>query len=309
MIDGQIISSTGKEYEVKTADGKIIRCVVKGKLRTMGLRSTNPVAVGDEVTIDYDAGKKLGLITTLKDRRNFIVRKATNLSWQYQILVANVDNVFLMVTLSQPKTHWAFIDRFLVSAEAYGVPVTILINKTDLYTTPDLKDEQVYLKAVYETIGYTVLDLSIKNNEGLDIVEQTANGKNNALVGNSGTGKSSLIKALLPDANVKIGELSQIHQTGKNTTSSTRLYFLDDTTTIIDTPGVKGFGLVNFEKKHLSHYFPEIFSIGRDCAFADCTHTHEPQCAVKQAVEKGQIAPTRYDSYLDMFFDDEKKYR
>ena len=306
---GLVIKVTGKEYSVITDDKKIYKCVIKGNLRIKGFKATNPVAIGDSVEFEWDEEKGLGFITKILDRKNYIIRKATKLSRQFQIIAANIDQAFLVVTIINPPTHTKFIDRFLATAEAYGIPATIIFNKTDLYTTEELQEELFYLENVYKEIGYGVIKTSVTENVNIDEVREATKNKINLFTGHSGVGKSSLIKALIPDIEIKIGSLSEYHLKGKNTTSHSEMFELPYGGYLIDTPGIKGFGLYEFDKKELSHFFPEIFKIGRNCEFKDCTHTHEPGCAVKEAVEEGLIAFTRYESYLDIFFDEDDKYR
>jgi ribosome biogenesis GTPase len=308
-LEGLVIKVTGKEYLVKTQDAKKYMCVIKGSLRVKDFKATNPVAIGDIVSFEWNEEKKLGFIKDIKERRNYIIRKSAKLSKQFQIIAANIDQAFLVATLINPPTSTEFIDRFLATAEAYNIPATIIFNKIDLYTTKELQEDLFFLENVYKEIGYNVLKISVKENINLDQVQEATKNKINLFTGHSGVGKSSLIKALIPDIEIKIGNLSHYHLKGKNTTSHSEMFELPYGGYLIDTPGIKGFGLYEFKKEELSHFFPEIFKIGRNCEFNNCTHTHEPGCAVKKAVEEGIIAYTRYESYLDIFFDENEKYR
>ncbi len=307
--EGLVIKVTGKEYLIKTKDHKKYKCVIKGNLRTKEFKATNPVAIGDIVEFEWDEEKNLGFIREIKDRKNYIIRKSAKLSKQFQIIAANIDRAFLVATLINPPTSTEFIDRFLATAEAYNIPATIIFNKIDLYTTDELQEDLFFLENVYKEIGYDVIKISVKENKNLEEVREATKNKINLFTGHSGVGKSSLIKALIPGIEIKIGNLSEYHLKGKNTTSHSEMYELPYGGYLIDTPGIKGFGLYEFKKEELSHFFPEIFRIGQNCEFNDCTHTHEPGCAVKAAVEEGLIAYTRYESYLDIFFDENEKYR
>ncbi|MCD6366314.1 MAG: ribosome small subunit-dependent GTPase A [Bacteroidales bacterium] len=306
---GQVVKSTGKEYEIVVADGTKKTAVIKGNLRTKTFKSTNPVAIGDFVWIEFEDDDDKVFITGIDDRKNFIIRKSAKLSKQYQILAANIDQAFLMVTLENPKTSTTFIDRFLVTAEAYSVPVTLLFNKIDLYVSEALQDELFFLKSVYKSLGYGVVEMSVTEKINVDKVRKITENKVSLISGHSGTGKSSLIKELIPDIEIEIGDLSEYHRVGQNTTSFSQMYKLSQSGYLIDTPGIKGFGLFDFEKSEISHFFPEIFEIGKQCEFDDCTHTHERNCSVKEAVEEGVISITRYESYLDIYFDENEKYR
>ncbi len=309
LSEGLVIKVTGKEYLVSTNDGSKYKCVIKGSLRVKEFKATNPVAIGDYVEFEWDESKELGYIRNIKERKNYIIRKSAKLSKQFQIIAANIDHAFLVVTLINPPTSTEFIDRFLATAEAYNIRAGLIFNKIDLYDTQELQDELFYLETVYKQIGYDVLKISVKENINLEQVIEITKNKINLFTGHSGVGKSSLIKALIPDIEIKIGNLSEYHLKGKNTTSHSEMFEFPYGGYLIDTPGIKGFGLYEFKKNEISHFFPEIFEIGRNCEFNDCTHTHEPGCAVKKAVEEGLIAPTRYESYLDIYFDENEKYR
>ena len=307
--EGLVIRNTGSWYVVLTDCGRAFECKVKGNFRLKGIRSTNPVAVGDRVRITPGADGETALITEITDRRNYIIRRASNLSKQSHIIAANIDQAALLVTVSHPEVSTTFIDRFLASAEAYRVPVLLLFNKVDLCSS----DELSYMDAVcrlYSSLDYTCLRLSAKEGAGLDEVRSHLQGKTTLLSGNSGVGKSTLLNALLPDAQARTAEISEAHQTGMLTTTFSQMFFLPQGGALIDTPGIKGFGTFDMERTEVAHYFREIFQVGQECRFDDCTHTHEPGCAVLQAVEEHRIAQSRYTSYLSMLEDkDEDRYR
>ncbi len=311
MQQGLVIKNTGSWYIVRIADGTELSCKIKGNLRLKGFRCTNPVAVGDVVNLEMkDDGT--AFIRSIEPRRNYIIRRASNLSREFQILAANLDLAVLVVTLVNPETSTVFIDRFLATAEAYNVPVTIVFNKIDLLTEPEdreLLDAIVYL---YRSIGYTVIPMSVVTGEGLDVLREQLRGKTALFSGNSGVGKSSIINSLVPNAKLKVGDISEVHHTGMHTTTFSEMLDIpgDDAGHIIDTPGVKGFGTIDFEKSEIAHYFPEIFKVSKDCRYGNCTHTHEPGCAVLAAVEQSLISQSRYNSYLSIMEDtDPDKYR
>lgn len=311
-MTGLIVRNTGSWYDVRTDGGQLFACKVKGNFRLRGIRSTNPVAVGDWVEI------KDGFITEIRDRRNYIIRRASNLSKQSHIIAANVDLACLVVTVAHPETSTTFIDRFLASAEAYRVPVVLIFNKVDLYDA----DERRYLEAVmtlYRQLDYPCFAVSAVTGEGLsaDVQSHESAGllaflkdKTSLFSGNSGVGKSTLLNRLVPNANVRTAELSAAHDQGLHTTTFSEMFDLPGGGAIIDTPGIRGFGTFDFEPEEVSHYFREIFPIGRECRFSNCTHTHEPGCAVLAALDNQSIAVSRYQSYLSMLTDkDEGKYR
>lgn len=307
-MQGTVIKSSGSVYGVRAIDGTVVDCRVKGNFRLKGIRSTNPVAVGDNVIFDMREDGTAYIVDIL-ERKNYIVRKASNLSKQSHILAANLDLCFLIVTVSHPVTATTFIDRFLASAEAYRVPVVIVFNKTDLYNNTE-QEELEYLTALYESIGYRCLHTSTVTNSGIDTLKEMMQGKTSLFAGNSGVGKSSLVNAISPEIAAKVGEISKTHDTGMHTTTYTEMFEFMPDSYIVDTPGVKGFGTFDMEVEEISHYFVEFFELSKDCRYGNCTHTHEPGCAVLEALEKGEIAPSRYQSYLSMLEDKEEgKYR
>lgn len=309
MQTGLVIRNTGSWYTVKTDDGgQLIDCKIKGNFRLKGIRSTNPVAVGDHVTI-VPNNEGTAFITDISDRRNYIIRKASNLSKQSHIIAANVDQAILVVTVNYPQTSTTFIDRFLASAEAYRIPVVLIFNKVDILDDDELRYLDMMIN-LYETVGYECRSISAERGDGVESVMQLLAGKVTVLSGNSGVGKSTLINRLLPDANLRTAEISDAHNTGMHTTTFSEMLPLPSGGYIIDTPGIKGFGTFNIEPEELSGYFKEIFRFSRDCRFSNCTHTHEPGCAVLKAVEEHYIAASRYQSYLSMLDDKEEgKYR
>ena len=308
MEQGIVIKSTGSHYRVLHGDGKITDCVIRGKFREKNLRTTNPVAVGDNVKFDFKPDSNTGIITELLDRRNYILRKATNLSKEFQIIAANVDHLFLMITIILPETPVEFIDRFLMTAEAYRVPATIIINKTDLYGEAETKRME-YLESLYTRIGYECLRLSIIKNQGLEILKTRMKGKINLLAGNSGVGKTTLINALNPALNLKTEAISDYHKQGKHVTTFPEMHPMPFGGFVIDSPGIRGFGVIDMEKNEIYHFFPEIFRTSKECRFYNCLHFDEPGCAVRDAVETGAIDPLRYRSYLNILNDNNRKYR
>lgn len=306
-MQGLVIKNTGSWNIVLGDDGATYECKVKGNFRLRGIRSTNPVAVGDRVSlVPNDSGR--AFITDISDRKNYIIRKSTNLSKQSSILASNVDMAYLVVTIAHPTTSTTFIDRFLASAEAYRVPVSIIINKSDLLTA----DEQRHacaLEKLYTQIGYAVMRTDALHDD-LSELRMQLSGRVSLFAGNSGVGKSTLLSALIPGLNLKTAEISSAHDTGMHTTTFSEMFAVPSGGWVIDTPGVRGFGTFDMEREEVSHYFPEIFAISHDCRFGGCTHTHEPGCAVLRAVEEKSIAESRYASYLSMLDDkDEGKYR
>ena len=301
-MKGLVIKNTGSWYTVLTDDGLTADCKIKGNFRLRGIRSTNPIAVGDRVEV------RDGFIIEIEDRRNYIIRKSINLSKQSHILAANVDQALLVVTVSKPETSTTFIDRFLASAEAYRVPVILIFNKTDLLSDDELRYQQMMIQ-LYETIGYECRAISAERGDGIEELRPLLEGKITLLSGNSGVGKSTIINRLVPTANQRVADISDAHQTGMHTTTFSEMISLENGW-LIDTPGIKGFGTFDMEREELTSYFKEIFEFSKQCRFSDCTHTHEPGCAVLKAVEDHYIAQSRYQSYLSMLDDkDENKYR
>ena len=306
-MKGLVIKNTGSWYTVLTDDDQLIDCKIKGNFRLKGIRSTNPVAVGDRVQIVPNS-EGTAMITEIEDRRNYIIRKSINLSKQSHIIAANVDQALLVVTVTNPQTSTTFIDRFLASAEAYRVPVVLIFNKTDLLDEQDLHYQQMMVH-LYESIGYDCRQVSASKGEGVEELRPLLEGKITLLSGNSGVGKSTLINQLVPHANLRTAEISDAHNLGQHTTTFSEMIPLGGGW-LIDTPGIKGFGTFDMEPEELTSYFREIFQFSKDCRFSNCTHTHEPGCAVLQALEDHYIAPSRYQSYLSMMEDkDEGKYR
>ncbi len=308
-MKGLVIKNTGSWYTVRTADGHLVDCKVKGNFRLKGIKSTNPVAIGDYVDFT-PLQDNTALITSIDERRNYIVRKSTNLSKQSHILAANLDQCLLIVTVNHPVTTTTFIDRFLATAEAYSIPVVIVFNKTDLYD----EDDNMMLHGMirlYETVGYQCLAVSAKTGEGMDEVLSLLRGNVTLVSGNSGVGKSTFINRLIPGLDLKTSDISDAYNTGKHTTTFSEMYALDEPDSfIIDTPGIKGFGSFDMSKEEIGHYFKEIFRFSSDCRFNNCSHTHEPGCAVLEAVERHDISESRYNSYLSMLNDEnETKYR
>ncbi len=308
-MTGLIIKNTGSWYTVRTDDGQLLDCKVKGTFRIKGIRSTNPVAVGDHVEVTLQPDGETGLISQILDRCNYIIRKASNLSKQSHIIAANVDLAVLVITVAHPETSATFIDRFLASAEAYRVPVLLCFNKVDLLSEDELRYLEA-IQALYSQLSYPCISCSALTGEGLEQLIGNLQGKTALFSGNSGVGKSTLLNRLVPDAQARTAEISQTHDMGQHTTTFSQLFDLPQGGSIIDTPGIKGFGTFDMERTEVSHYFREIFHISADCRYGDCTHTHEPGCAVLQAVEEQRIAFSRYQSYLSILEDkDETKYR
>ncbi len=307
-MTGLVIKNTGSWFDVRTAEGEVVPCKVKGNFRLKGIRSTSPVVVGDYVTFEKNR-EGTAFITQISDRRNYIIRKASNLSKQSHILAANIDLCLLVVTLKQPVTSVVFIDRFLATAEAYSIPVCIIINKVDLLDSAELAEAE-RLAELYRGIGYETLLASVTERRGLESLPTLLGNKTALLAGNSGVGKSELLNMLVPGAGARTQAISEAHLSGMHTTTFSEMYDLPFGGRLIDIPGVKGFGTFNFEREEVSHFFREIFSVGRDCRYGNCLHLNEPGCAVREALERGEIAQSRYNSYLNMLDDeDEGKYR
>lgn len=307
-MHGLVVKNTGSWYTVKTDSGQLIDCKLKGNFRLKGIRSTSPVAVGDFVQIVTNA-EGTALITAIDDRKNYIIRKSPNLSKQSQIIAANLDQAFLLVTIKYPETSTIFIDRFLAGAEAYRIPVVLVFNKTDLLNEEERHYQQMMMN-LYETIGYHCVEISAETGQGLEVIDALLAQKVTLLSGNSGVGKSTLINVLIPHAEQRTAEISDAHGTGIHTTTFSEMIALPHGGYVIDTPGIKGFGTFDIEPEELTSYFKEIFAFSKDCKFNNCTHTHEPGCAVRTAVENHYISESRYQSYLSMLDDkEENKYR
>ncbi len=311
VLKGLVIKTTGSWYSVEDENGAEIACQVKGNFRIKGIKSTNPVAVGDRVRfILHEAAKnhlsqKTGWITAIEERKNYIIRRSPNLSKQSHIIAANIDQAVLIVTIIHPVTTSTFIDRYLASAEAYRIPVLIVFNKIDLYSESEL-DKLNNLISIYSSIGYSCLQTSATTHQGIDLFQHAIKNKINVINGHSGVGKSTLINRLEPGLNLKTSEISEMHKAGKHTTAFSAMYKLSIGGYIIDTPGIKGFGMLDMEAWEISHYFPEIFKVSEKCQYNNCSHTHEPGCAVKEAIENGTIAASRYISYLGLLEGDDK---
>lgn len=308
-MKGIVYKSTGSWYQVKAENGTFYDCRIKGKFRIKEIKSTNPVAVGDRVEfkLDNKTGEEVGVITEIKDRDNYIIRKSVNLSKQTHIIASNIDVVFLLVTLNNPPTFTTFIDRFLVTAEAYEVEAVLLFNKIDTYNEDELAEIK-YLAALYREIGYECIGISAKSGKNLDKVKDKMKDKTCLISGHSGAGKSTLINAIEPGLNLKTSEISEQHRQGQHTTTFAEMFDLDFGARIIDTPGIKGFGVVDIEREELGSYFPEFFERKQDCKFHNCLHLDEPKCAVKEALENEEIAWSRYKSYLQIMEGEEEQH-
>lgn len=309
MKKGLVIKSTGSWYYIKDHEsGELVSCNIRGKLRIQGIKSTNPVAVGDYVEYDVSEDPDKGVIKNVLDRKNYIIRKSTNLSKQTHIIAANVDQAVLVVTIAYPDTYPIFIDRFLISAEAYRIPAKIVFNKTDLYNEKQTKILNNLIE-IYEKVGYECIAVSVKDNINIDKVKELIKHKTSVISGISGVGKSSLINLIDSNLNLKVTEISDSHKSGKHTTTFAEMFELSMGGYIIDTPGIRGFGLHNIFNEELFHFFPEIFKVSHACKYHNCTHVHEPDCAVKNAVETGEVSELRYENYLKILFDDDSKHR
>ncbi|WP_372746256.1 ribosome small subunit-dependent GTPase A [Lutibacter sp.] len=307
-MEGIVTKSTGSWYTVYTKTGERIDCRLKGKFRIKGIKSTNPVTVGDHVKFEFEPGKTTGVINEIFDRKNYIIRKSVNLSKQTHIIAANIDIAFLVVTIDNPPTFTGFIDRFLATAEAYNIPAILLFNKLDSYDDDQL-DKLANLDAIYSDIGYQCIAISGTKKIGLEEVKELMKDKTTMFSGHSGVGKSTLINAIEPSLNLKTAEISKQHKQGQHTTTFAEMFELSFGGFIIDTPGIKGFGVVDFQPEQITDYFPEFFKLKSKCKFNNCLHINEPKCAIKDAVESGEIAQSRYNSYVQMVEGDEEHYR
>lgn len=309
-MTGIVYKSTGSWYTVKTKDNQFLECRIKGKFRIKGIKSTNPIAVGDVVDYDLDTSVDvtIGVITNIHNRKNYIVRKSVNLSKQTHIIASNIDVVFLLVTINNPVTTTSFIDRFLVTAEAYGIEAVLVFNKIDTFDEAVL-DEQLYLQYVYSNIGYKCLRVSAQEKKGLDELKAMMIGKVSMFSGHSGVGKSTLVNALEPTLNLKTKQISDSHGQGQHTTTFAEMFDLSFDARIIDTPGIRGFGVVDMEKQEIGDYFPEFFALKEQCKFNNCLHKEEPHCAVKEALDKDEITWSRYKSYIQILEGDDEHYR
>jgi ribosome biogenesis GTPase / thiamine phosphate phosphatase len=309
-MTGIVYKSTGSWYTVKTEDNSFLECRIKGKFRMKGIKSTNPIAVGDIVDYELEETTDVttGTITNIHERKNYIVRKSVNLSHQMHIIASNIDVVFLLVTINNPPTTTSFIDRFLVTAEAYGIEAVLVFNKIDTFDEATL-DEQLYLQYVYSNIGYKCLRVSSTEGKGIEELKEMMKGKVSMFSGHSGVGKSTLVNALEPTLNLKTKKISEQHQQGQHTTTFAEMFDLAFGAQIIDTPGIRGFGIVDMEKQEIGNYFPEFFALKDQCKFNNCLHKEEPHCAVKNALEKDEIAWSRYKSYIQILEGDDEHYR
>jgi ribosome biogenesis GTPase len=305
-MQGLVIKSTGSWYEVQTDEGRSIKCRIKGKFRTLDIKTTNPVAVGDRVTIEPEPDQDTGLITDLEPRKNYIIRKSVNLSKQAQIIAANLDQAFLIVTLASPRTSLGFIDRFLVTAEAYDIPAKLIFNKLDLFSTEGLDILEDY-QSIYEQAGYPCYSVSALKATNLDQIKELLKDKVTLVSGHSGVGKSTLINALLPGHELKTGEISDWSDKGKHTTTFAEMFRLPFGGYLIDTPGIRELGVFDIEKQELGRLFPEIRKLMGNCRFHNCRHINEPGCAVIDAIEAGKLEPSRYDSYLSIYNNNETR--
>ena len=309
-MTGTVYKSTGSWYFVKSTKGDLYKCRIKGKFRIKGIKSTNPIAVGDSVEFDIErkGDEEIGVIKLIHERKNYIVRKSVNLSKQTQIIASNIDLAFLLITINNPPTLTTFIDRFLVTAQAYSIKVILVFNKIDRYKEEE-KSEILYLKDIYEAIGYTCIEVSAIKNINLDIIKDLMKGKTSLFSGHSGVGKTTLLNSLEPGLNLKTKEISYQHQQGQHTTTFAEMFDLSFDAKIIDTPGIKGFGVVAIEKEELGDYFTEFFALKKHCKFHNCIHVNEPQCAVKEALEEEKVSWSRYKSYLQILEGEEESYR
>ena len=309
-MTGTVYKSTGSWYTVKTLNGKFYECRIKGKFRLQSIKSTNPIAVGDKVQFELETknNNETGVINRIEERSNYIVRKSVNLSKQTHIIAANIDQVFLLITVNNPPTFSSFIDRFLVTAEAYSIKTILLFNKIDTYNNETLLEVK-YLKNIYKSIGYHCVEISAKTKKNIDKVKALMQGKVSMFSGHSGVGKSTLVNAIEPSLDLRTKEISELHMQGQHTTTFAEMFDLSFDAKIIDTPGIKGFGIVDMEKEEVGDYFPEFFALKQHCKFNNCLHLKEPKCAVKEALENGEVSYSRYRSYLQILEGEEEHYR
>lgn len=306
---GLVVKATGSWYTVVNREsGETFECKIRGKIRLKDVRTTNPVVVGDMVEVELGAEENVGVISRIEERKNYIIRKSSNLSKEAHIIAANIDQVFLVVTINMPTTSREFVDRFLVAAETYKIPTTIVVNKIDIYDIDD-KVELEFFKMDYKLAGYEVIEVSAEKGTNLNLLEERLKGKISVFSGNSGVGKSTLLNTIAPDLALKTGKISDYHHKGTHTTTFSEMFAYGSDGYIIDTPGIKGFGIIDVKKDELFHYFKDIFKFSEQCKFYNCTHTHEPGCAVKEAVTNEEIAFSRYESYLKILEDEDGKYR
>lgn len=300
-MKGIVIRSTGNNYVVMRDDRSLFECKLKGQFKIHGLKATNPIAVGD--IVEFQAGETGcdGLISGIEERKNYIIRKSTNLSKVIHILAANIDMAYLIITIASPRTSTGFVDRFLVTAEAYHIPVTLVFNKIDIYDEK-AKGKLEIFRSIYTAAGYNCIEVSALTGENIDVLKMMMDNKINLFSGHSGVGKTAILNAIDPELNLKTGIISEMHQKGKHTTTFAEMYPLNNGGFIIDTPGIKEFGLIDFKQEELTHFFPEMFKYLKDCKFYNCTHTSEPDCAVKRAVERGEVSMSRYNNYLNIYF-------
>lgn len=306
MARGLVIKSTGSWYIIESNDGDIVTCRIKGNLRLKGLKTTNPVSVGDYVEYELEKDKDTGVISDIEERRNYVIRQSTNLSKRWHIIGANIDQSILVVSLKQPRTRTGFIDRFLVSSEAYGVPATIVFNKIDIYGEEE-NNELEFLMNTYTSIGYSCIAISVDADININLIQDTLRGKTSLFSGHSGVGKSSLLNKLNNQLAIKTGVISDAHEKGKHTTTFAELHYIDKNTRVIDTPGVRSFGIVDFKREEVATYFPEFFRLSVKCKYHNCIHINEPGCAVKSALETGEVAAFRYNNYINIY--DSDNYR
>ena len=307
---GTVYKSTGSWYTVKTPNGKFYECRIKGKFRIKGIKSTNPIAVGDRVEFDLETknNTETGVIKRIEERKNYIVRKSVNLSKQTHIIASNIDQVFLLITIDNPPTLTSFIDRFLATAEAYSITTVLLFNKVDTYNEDTILEVK-YLESIYRKIGYECIEISAKTSKNIEKIKTLMMGKVSMFSGHSGVGKSTLVNAIEPSLNLRTKEISEQHMQGQHTTTFAEMFDLSFDAKIIDTPGIKGFGVVDMEKEEVGDYFPEFFALKQECKFNNCLHLKEPKCAVKHALENDEVSYSRYRSYLQILEGEDENYR